>query len=143
MANGDITRLTTITGTTSNGSTIQSFSNSKTYSSIAQEIQRTLTVPITTPVTLVTIGAAVAGATLVTMNNFTFKNEDASNTVEVGVLTASSTFYIKVGPGEDISIVDSTIDANVTGGTVTAYENIVTINACALVGACVCTFKAF
>ena len=142
MGLGDFSARLVVSGTTTNGDTMGSFDITTTFSSIAQFIMQPILVPITTPVPLFTKGAAVAGATLSTMNFFAFKNTGA-NVVEVGVLTATDAYYNKVGAGEFWSLPHSQIDVNTSAGTSSTFLDIVTINAKAITGASQCSFVAF
>ena len=74
MGAGDFTATLTVTGQTTSGKTASGLSVTKTYTSIADVVEQSITVPITTPVTILTKGSAVAGATLSTIKFFAIQN---------------------------------------------------------------------
>lgn len=143
MGLGDISVQLNVSGQTLSGRTIQGLSVTKNYTNIDDTIERAITVPISTPVTLVTKGAAVAGSALTTINFFAIKNLDTTNSIHVGILTASDTVYHVVGPSEFQVLVDQTIDTNTSAGAESTFIAVASINAMAITAACKCEFIAF
>lgn len=143
MGAGDFTATLTVTGQTTSGKTAAGLSVTKTYTSIADVVERAITVPITTPVTILSKDTAVAGSTLTTINFFAIKNLDTTNSIHVGILTASDTVYHIVGPGEFQVLVDQTIDTNTSAGAESTFIAVASINAMAITGACRCEYIAF
>lgn len=143
MGLGDFSVQLNVTGQTLAGRTAAGLSCTKTYTSINDVVEQAITVPISTPVTLVTKGSAVAGATLTTINFFAIKNLDTTNPIHVGILTASDTVYHPVGPGEFQVLVDQTIDTNTSAGAESTFIEVASINAMAITQAVKCEFIAF
>ena len=143
MGAGDFTATLTVTGQTTSGKTAAGLSVTKTYTSIADVVEQSITVPITTPLTILTKGSAVAGATLSTINFFAIKNLDTTNSIHVGILTASDTVYHIVGPGEFQVLVDQTIDTNTAASTESTFIAVASINAMAISQAVKCEYIAF
>ncbi len=133
----------TVTGTLSNGESIKGLSHTKTYDPITSVVEQSFPVPNAAVATLVTVGAAVAGGTLTAINYFAFKNEDAAITITLGLVSASDTAYIKVGPGEFIEIIDGTIDTNTDAGVVSTFIALTSINAKAASGTPKASYIAF
>lgn len=143
MANGDFTVGLTLSGTKASGDSIESFSESFTVSSVADEINREVTVP-TSLVTLVTLGA-VAAAGLATLNGLIIWNTSASNFVRIGLLdTSAKSVYLKIPAGRFFVLFNDDFDCDDdSGATFGSFNDIDTINAIADSAACVVKVRAF
>ena len=146
MANGDITVTTVVTGSTTGGSQLKGFTNSKIYSSINDVIEREITVP-TSEVILATVPAgAVSGYGLAALNHFEFKNLDATNFIQLGFVATGSSeaAFVKVKPGEHFiwNVGAAGIEA-VASATFVAFTGILNITAKADTASCKCSYVAF
>lgn len=145
MANGDITVTTVVTGSTTGGSQLKGFTNSKIYSSINDVIEREITVP-TSEVVLVSVAATVTGQALTAINHFEFKNLDATNFIQLGFVATGSSeaAFVKVKPGEHFiwNVGAAGIEA-VLSATFAAFTGILNITAKADTASCKCSYVAF
>ena len=133
-----ITYKTTVSGTRTNGTAIAGSTNSIAMNA-DNVIEGNLIIPSAAPATLLTVAAAVAGATLTTLSKFYLKNQadpvaNPTHIIEVGILTATDTVYKKVPPGEEFLFVGNTIDTNAAAAASSTYIAVVSINAKALAG---------
>src|SRR3990167_50210 len=131
MAAGDCTYTFGLTGTKTPGDAIESFSESFTVSSIAQEVNREIVLTVadglTTILTLRTLGAAG----LATLNGLLIWNDTATNFVTIGViLAATDAFYINLPAKRPFYLWSRQFDVT-TGGAFGAFVNAVTVNALA------------
>lgn len=95
--------------------------------SIVDVFKRTGLVTSTTVQTLLQIGTA-AGATLAALNCFILKNDDPTDSVQVGFIdTGAEAFYVRVEAGDTFVYMSDKLDANATGGVFGAFNDIDTI----------------
>lgn len=144
MANGDIKITITVDGPLADGTQMRPFSVSKTISSIADVIDRTITVP-TSEITVLQIAATVAGDTLSTLNFMVVYNADTTDTVEVGMIRGSvDSAYFKIPPGKMFVLGDDDMflddDAAAESGT---FQDITKITLQSLSGSSVCQLVAW
>lgn len=141
MADGDIKIRTIISGTTVDGDAVKAFDESKTWSSVADVFERTLTVP-TTLSTLLSIGT-VAGATLASMRALVVQNLDSTNYVTLGVLAANGAAYFRINPGEIFILTDDQLEAFAAATVFSAFETITSVNLQANTAAVKCRVVGF
>lgn len=144
MAKGDITLTVEIAGVLSGGDPVTPFRKTKTYTSVADLIDRHITVP-TTEVTALQVGAAVAGAQLSTLNCVVIYNLDASNYVTIGIKDAGAkSVYLRLDAGEQIILSSDKLDVDDdAGGVFAAFADIDTITLQANTAAVRCRMIAF
>lgn len=133
----------TLAGTKSGGDTIESFSESFTASSIADEINREITVP-TSLTTVLTLGA-VAAAGLASLTGLIIWNVGPTNFVRIGLLdTSAKSAYFKIPAGRCFVLFNDDFDVDDDSGAVFgSFNDIDTINAIADTAACVVKVRAF
>lgn len=143
MANGDITVNIRISGTLSGGDEVQSFNESKVYSSIADYFDRILNVP-TSEQTVLAIGT-VAGATLAALNSLVIYNMDATNFVRVGLKdTGAKSAYFQIDAGEFFVLENDNLECDDdAGGAFASFNDIDTITLIADTAAVRCHVVAF
>jgi hypothetical protein len=144
LANGDITHRIVVSGTRSNGDAILSFDKSHIDSSVADVSDRSAINIGTTVQTIITVGT-VAGATLAAIQRLVVKNEDASNFVIVGLIVSGSrAVYLKVRPGEAMSIDPSVCDdGDGAGGAFVSFGTVTSVTLKADTAACVCRVNCY
>ena len=142
MAAGDITVLTTVSGTLTGGTTIRTYSESTTFSSIQDIFDRFLDVPSSGVTKVVEVGT-VQGQTIATLNCLILTNKESTNFITIGILSSGDAAYLKLEAGESMVWMSSQIDANATGGTIGTLATIDEINAVADTAACVLEVIAF
>ena len=127
MAAGDLTLTVSLSGTLSGGDAIRTFSESKVSSSIADYFDRIIQVP-TSLITVLEVGATVAGATLSTLRGLIVYNMDATNYVRLGFLAANGASYIDILAGEIYVTPSDQLEAFSAATAFSAFETITTVN---------------
>jgi len=138
MSDGDIVVSLTISGSLTNGEAIKGLTNSKTYSSIAGAIERTLSIDTTERTVVVIDSGNVDGDALTALNFFAVKNTHASVAIRVGLKSATDTEYIQVDAGESFILGSVSHDTNVTGAAYSAMVSITSITLTAASSSVVC-----
>jgi len=140
LAAGDITVAITVSGTLVDGNAIAGFGESKVFSSVADVREMTITLPATTLVTLLAIGATVSGQTLLSaLQHLTLYNMDATANVRVGFLAANGAQYLRLDAGEMFSTMSDQLEAFAGETAFSAFETITSIT---LYASAACKIKA-
>lgn len=109
------------------------------YTDVHYAYRQTLNVATGSMQTLLTMGAAPAGGTIVRANfrYARFRNADATNYVTLRLQkTGAETAYIKLDPGEFFVLSHPAIEVDTAGGAFVAFNDLDTIAAEADTAAC-------
>jgi hypothetical protein len=114
-------------------------SRTLTYSDVNYAYRQTLNVATGSMQTLLTLGTAVAGGSIV-RTNFRYariRNADATNYITLRVQkTGAETAYFRIDPGEFFVLTHSALDADGAGASFAAFADIDTLAAEADTAAC-------
>lgn len=106
--------------------------NQLTIASIGQVDKRIVSIPISTEVTVLAFGTAVAAGTLIRANvkYIRITNKDATNFVRIRVKkTGSETFDVKVNAGQSFIMSNASESVAATAGAFSAFVDADSINA--------------
>lgn len=106
--------------------------NQLTIASIGQVDKRIVSIPISTEVTVLAFGTAVAAGTLIRANvkYIRITNKDATNFVRIRVKkTGSETFDVKVNSGQSFIMSNASESVAATAGAFSAFVDADSINA--------------
>ncbi len=125
-----------------NGQPINS-ENSLLITAINEVDKRIVTVPISTEVTLMNFGAAVAAGTYIAANvkYIRITNKDSANFVRIRVTkSGDNTFDIRLDAGKSFMMGNTKESASTTAAAFSAFDDMTSINAQADTGAVDCEF---
>ncbi len=144
MAAGDITVKITISGTVVSGKAIRNTSESITFASISDVIDRHITCPSGTEITVLLIASTVGGGTIAALNCVTFHNTSTTITVEVGFIeNGVQSVYFNLAPDEAKVMMGSDMIVSASGASSATFADIDKITLQALTGTAVVEMVAF